>query len=221
VSGYVRGQAVFSLIMGVSAGAALWMFGTLGIFPAGRTYAVFFGVFYGLMELIPYLGPVLGATPPILVALMQGEPLTALWLVLLFVALQQVEGHIVAPQVFGHHLRINPLLVIFALLLGGHLHGVPGALVALPLAAVARETVLYLRRHLVLEPWGTPTAAALRSPPPAAPRVGPGVQPHRPTWQHLARTLRAGRLADRPVSGRQRRGEEPPGPASPAPGDDA
>ncbi|WP_165821211.1 AI-2E family transporter [Nocardioides gansuensis] len=163
VSGYVRGQAVFSLVMGFSAGVALWLFGVLGIFPAGRTFAVFFGVFYGLMELIPYLGPVLGAAPPILVALLQGDPLTALWLVLLFIGLQQIEGHIVAPMVFGHHLRINPLLVILALLVGGHLHGIPGALVALPLAAVARVTVLYLRRHLVLEPWGTPTAAALRT----------------------------------------------------------
>jgi len=165
VFGYVRGQLIFSLIMGLSAGVALWVFGALGIFPAGQTYAVFFGVFYGLMELIPYLGPVLGAAPPILVALLQGEPLTALWLGLLFVTLQQVEGHVVAPLVFGHSLRINPLLVMFALLLGGHLQGIPGALVALPLAAIARETVIYLRRHLVMEPWGTPTAAALRARP--------------------------------------------------------
>jgi predicted PurR-regulated permease PerM len=161
VSGYVRGQVVFSLIMGFSAGVALWLLGAVGIFPAGRTYAVFFGVFYGLMELVPYLGPVLGAAPPILVALLQGEPWTALWLVALFVVLQQLEGHVVAPQVFGHHLRINPLLVMFALLVGGDLYGIPGALVALPIAAVARETVLYLRRHLMLEPWGTPSAATL------------------------------------------------------------
>jgi predicted PurR-regulated permease PerM len=174
VSGYVRGQFLFSLIMGLSAGIALWLFGVFGIFPAGRTYAVFFGVFYGLMELIPYLGPVLGATPAVLVALFQGEPLTALWLVLLFVVLQQLEGHIVAPQVFSHSLRINPLIVIFALLLGGHLHGIPGALVALPLAAIARETLIYLRRHLMMEPWGTPSAAALRSPPPALTRATAG-----------------------------------------------
>nr|WP_255512950.1 AI-2E family transporter [Kribbella sp. VKM Ac-2527] len=97
--------------MGLKAGTALWVLGALGIFPAGRTYAVFFGVFYGLMELIPYLGLVLGAAPPILVALFQGDPLAALWLALLFVALQQLEGHVVAPQVFGHSLRINPPLV--------------------------------------------------------------------------------------------------------------
>jgi predicted PurR-regulated permease PerM len=156
VAGYVRGQVLFSAIMGTSAAIALWIFGTLGIFEEGRTYAGFFGVFYGLMELIPYIGPVLGATPPVLIALFQ-DPLTAIWLVLLFVALQQLEGHVVAPLVFGRALRINPLLVIFALLFGGHLYGVVGALVALPLAAMLRETISYLSEHLQLERW--PVAA--------------------------------------------------------------
>lgn len=153
VSGYVRGQLLFSSIMGLSAGLALWLIGVIGVFPDGRRYALFFGLFFGLMELIPYVGPVLGALPPILVALFD-DPLTAVWVALLFLALQQLEGHVVAPQVFGHTLRINPLVVIFALLVGGELYGILGAFVALPLAAVGRETVLYLRRHLVLEPWG-------------------------------------------------------------------
>jgi predicted PurR-regulated permease PerM len=153
VAGYVRGQVIFSVTMGLSAGVALWIFGAVGIFPQAQRFALFFGVFYGLMEFIPYLGPVLGAIPPILVALL-GDPLTAVWVLLLVVALQQLEGHIVAPQVFGHSLRINPLIVIFALLLGAQLYGILGALVALPIAAVLRETVLYLRRHLTLEPWG-------------------------------------------------------------------
>jgi predicted PurR-regulated permease PerM len=164
VAGYVRGQVLFSLIMGASAGAALWVFGALGIFPDGRTYAPAFGVFFGLMELVPYVGPVLGALPPVLVALAQ-DPLTALWVALLFVALQQLEGHVVAPNVFGHALRLNPLLVIFALLLGGNIYGFVGALVALPIAAIVRETIVYLRRHLVFEPWG-PTALFAHPPPP-------------------------------------------------------
>jgi predicted PurR-regulated permease PerM len=154
VVGYVRGQLLFSVIMGTSAGVALWVFGAIGIFPDGRTYAPAFGVFFGLMELVPYVGPVLGALPPVLVALVQ-DPLTALWVALLFVGLQQLEGHVVAPNVFGHALRLNPLLVIFALLLGGEVYGFVGALIALPLAAVVRETVVYLRRHLVFEPWGS------------------------------------------------------------------
>ena len=88
------------------------------------------------MELIPFIGPFLGALPPMLVALFQ-DPITAVWVGLLFVALQQIEGHIVAPQIFGHALRINPLLVIFALLVGAELYGFLGALIALPVAAIA------------------------------------------------------------------------------------
>jgi predicted PurR-regulated permease PerM len=153
VSRYVGGQLLFSFVMGASAGLALYLFGVLGIFPDGEKYGLALGVFYGVAELVPYVGPILGAIPATLIALFT-DPISALWLVLLFIGLQQIEGHIVAPQVFGHTLRINPLLVIFALLFGLQLYGVIGALVALPIAAVLRETAVYLRHHLVLEPWG-------------------------------------------------------------------
>ena len=161
VFGYVRGQLLFSLIMGTSAGALLWVLGSLGIFPQGKTYAFAFGAFFGFAELIPYIGPAVGAFPPVMIALFSAEPLDALWLVIAFTALQQIEGHIVAPNVFGHALRINPLLVIFALLLGGQIYGFIGAFISLPIAAVLRETVVYLRRHLVLEPWPRAPAMAL------------------------------------------------------------
>lgn len=160
VFSYVRGQLLFSLVMGATGGVALWLFGVLGVFPQGRTYALFFGAFFGVMELVPYLGPVLGALPPVLVALV-GDPLSAVWVALLFVVLQQLEGHVVAPQVFGHSLRINPLLIILALLFGTQIYGIVGALIALPIAAVVRETALYLRRHLVLESWSVGGAGPL------------------------------------------------------------
>ena len=153
VSGYVRGQLLFSLVMGGSAAICLEILGLIGIFPAGKDYAVFFGAFYGLMEFIPYIGPIVGPIPAVLVALFQ-NPISAVWLILLFVALQQLEGHVVAPQVFRISLRINPIVIILALLIGFKLFGVVGALVALPVIAVIRVTVLYLQRHLVLEPWG-------------------------------------------------------------------
>jgi predicted PurR-regulated permease PerM len=152
VTRYVGGQLLFSVIMGLSTGIALYIFGVTGVFPDGRKYAVAFGVFYGVMELVPYIGPILGAVPPILVALFT-DPISAVWLVVLFIGLQQLEGHVVAPQVFGHTLRINPLLVIFALLFGLQVHGVIGALVALPILSVLRETAVYLGRHLSFEPW--------------------------------------------------------------------
>jgi predicted PurR-regulated permease PerM len=148
----------------------------LGIFPAGAHYAVFFGAFYGLMELVPYVGPILGAAPPVLVALFN-DPISALWVTLLFVALQQLEGHLVAPQVFRISLRINPILIILSLLIGFQIYGVAGALLALPVAAVIRETVLYLRRHLVLEPWSTAGPGVGLGPPAAPPQPSPGREP--------------------------------------------
>ena len=152
VSRYVGGQLLFSLVMGASTGVALYLFGVLGIFPDGRKYALAFAVFYGVMELIPYIGPILGALPPLVLALFS-DPISALWVALLFVGLQQLEGHVVAPQIFSHTLRINPLLVIFALLLGLQLYGIIGALVSLPILSILRETAVYLHRHLKLEPW--------------------------------------------------------------------
>jgi len=180
VFGYVRGQLLFSLIMGTSAGAMLWIAGTLGIFPDGKTYALVFGAWFGFAELIPYVGPAIGALPPIIVALFSDNPGDAVWLGIMFTVLQQLEGHVVAPTVFSQALRINPLLVIFALLIGGRLYGFAGAFLALPLAAVVRETFMYFREHLVLEPWGTPSAAALGAAPVGG-AISPGARaPDRP-----------------------------------------
>jgi predicted PurR-regulated permease PerM len=153
VYGYVRGQLLFSLVMGTSAGLLMWAYGALGVFEDGGRYALAFGAWFGLMELVPYIGPVLGAVPPILVATFE-DPLTGVWVGLGFLALQQLEGHVVAPQLFGRTLRLNPIIVLFALLFGGEVAGLVGAILALPIAAVVRETVEYLGRHLVLEPWG-------------------------------------------------------------------
>jgi len=159
VFGYVRGQFLFSLIMGTSAGLLLWVLGSLGVFPDGKTYALFFGAWYGFAELIPYVGPAIGAAPPVLIALFSGDPLDAVWLTIAFTALQQIEGHIVAPTVFSQALRINPLLVIFALLLGGQVYGFIGAFISLPLAAIVRESVDYFRRHYRFDRWDLPSAA--------------------------------------------------------------
>ena len=152
--GYMRGQLLFSAIMGGSASLLMAIVGVTGIFPDGSKFALFFGLFYALMELIPYIGPILGPIPPVLVALVT-DPVSALWVLLVFIGLQQLEGHVVAPQVFRLSLRINPILVILALLLGYKIFGVAGALLALPVATIIRQTVLYLRKHMVLEPWAT------------------------------------------------------------------
>ena len=99
VASYVRGQLLFSLVMGGSAALLVTIFGLVGLFPAGTSYSWFFGVFYGLMEFVPYIGPIIGPIPALLVALFE-HPISAVWLLIAFVGLQQLEGHVVAPQLF-------------------------------------------------------------------------------------------------------------------------
>ena len=78
-----------------------------------------------LTEVLPYLGPWLGAIPPVIYALVV-DPLSALWVTLLFLGIHQIEGHIVVPNVMGNALRLHPLLVIFGLLAGFEVNGLVG-----------------------------------------------------------------------------------------------
>src|SRR5215218_11292736 len=117
VAGYVRGQVLLSLIIGTSAGIGLWLLGTIGLVEGADTYAVVFGAWVAVTELIPYLGPWLGAIPPVIYALVV-DPVSAIWVALLFLGIHQIEGHIVVPNVMGSALRLHPLLVIFGLLAG-------------------------------------------------------------------------------------------------------
>jgi len=105
-----------------------------------------------IAELIPYVGPWLGAVPPLLYALVT-HPIGALWLTLLFLGIHQIEGHVVVPKVMGNALRLHPLLVIFGLLAGGEIYGLPGVLVALPLLAAARAIWEFFAERVRLETW--------------------------------------------------------------------
>ncbi|HZD87885.1 MAG TPA: AI-2E family transporter [Gaiellaceae bacterium] len=163
VASYVKGQFLLSLIIGVSSGLGLWILGMAGLMPNGGRYAAAFGAWAGVTELIPYIGPWLGAAPPVLYALVQ-HPLSALWVALLFLAIQQLEGHVVVPKVMGHSLRLHPLLVIFGLLAGGEIYGFPGILIALPLLAAGRAAWEFFAERVELAEWparGAPSAAAV------------------------------------------------------------
>jgi predicted PurR-regulated permease PerM len=152
LASYVKGQLALSVIIGVSAGFGIWMLSMVGLLPGGGSYALLFGSWAGITELIPYVGPWLGAVPPVIYALVQ-HPLSALWVALLFLGIQQLEGHVVVPKVMGHSLRLHPLLVIFGLLAGGEIYGFPGILVALPLLAAVRAAWGFFGERVVLQPW--------------------------------------------------------------------
>jgi predicted PurR-regulated permease PerM len=152
LASYVRGQVLLSLIIGTSAGMGLWLLGILGWAPGADRYAVLFGAWVAITELIPYLGPWLGAVPPFLYELVV-HPVSAIWVALLFLGIHQIEGHIVVPNVMGSALRLHPLLVIFGLLAGGEIYGLPGALVALPLLAAGRAIWEFFAERVTLQPW--------------------------------------------------------------------
>ncbi|HVS84059.1 MAG TPA: AI-2E family transporter [Gaiellaceae bacterium] len=171
VASYVKGQMLLSLIIGASAGVGLWILSLAGLFPHGGHYAAMFGLWAGVTELIPYIGPWLGAAPAVLYALVQ-HPLSALWVALLFLGIQQLEGHVIVPKVMSRSLSLHPLLVIFGLLAGGEIYGFPGILVALPLLAAVRAVWDFFSERVELAEWreGAATAVVVvDEPPPAAP----------------------------------------------------
>src|SRR5207244_88963 len=138
--------------IGTSAGLGLWLLGTIGWAPGADRYAVLFGAWVAITELLPYVGPWLGSIPPFIYELVV-HPIAALWVALLFLAIHQIEGHIVVPNVMGSALRLHPLLVIFGLLAGGEIYGLPGVFVALPLLAAGRACWEFFSERVALEPW--------------------------------------------------------------------
>ena len=157
---YVKAQVLLSAILGGSVGLAMWFLSIIGAFPSGARYALFFGVWAGLMEAIPYLGPVLAAVPPSLVAVFD-SPLSALWVIITFVLIQEIEGHILVPVIMGSRFRVHPLVVIFAILAGGEIHGISGMLIAIPLIPLVKETVVFLRPRMQFEGWRAADCGAL------------------------------------------------------------
>ncbi|HEV8635467.1 MAG TPA: AI-2E family transporter [Chloroflexota bacterium] len=125
--GYLRGQLILALVIGVLAGVGAWLF--------GLRYPHVVGLVAGVLEVVPMVGPVLGAVPAILLAMLLPFP-TVVWVVLYFVAIQQFENYVLVPRVSGHAVGLHPLAAMMALVAGFELAGILGALVAVPVAGV-------------------------------------------------------------------------------------
>jgi predicted PurR-regulated permease PerM len=167
---YVRGQITLSLIIGATAGLGLWILGVTGLLPGADTYALLFGAWVGITEVLPYLGPWLGAIPPVIYALVV-HPFSVLWVVLLFLGIHQIEGHVVVPKVMGSALRLHPLLVIFGLLAGANVDGLIGALIALPILAVGKAAWEFFAERITFESWSPGSAVPVEVEPVEPPRA--------------------------------------------------
>jgi predicted PurR-regulated permease PerM len=149
---YIRGQATVSLLIGASSGIGVEILSLTGVWPDGDQYALILGLWAMATEVIPYVGPILGALPALALAAIH-SPATALWVGLFYLGIHQLEGHVVVPRVMGQALGAHPLLVIFALVAGAELYGIIGAILSLPLLAMGREVALFLHKRIRLEPW--------------------------------------------------------------------
>ncbi len=142
---YVKAQLLLCAIMGVIGWA-------IAFFTFGR-YAVLIGLWVGFTEIIPVLGPFLGAIPAVVIALFDGGVTLALLVAALFLVAQQLEGNVLQPRIMGGSVGVHPLWVLFATLTATALYGVVGAAFAVPIVAIIAAASRYLRETLLLERW--------------------------------------------------------------------
>lgn len=133
---WVRGQ----LILMVSVGLATF----IGLTLLGVEFALPLAVIAGLLELVPIIGPIISAIPAVIIAFTQG-PLLGLATLALYLLIQQLENNILVPKVMEKVVGLSPLITIFAILVGGSLFGVLGAVLAVPVAAIG---YLIISEHL-------------------------------------------------------------------------
>jgi predicted PurR-regulated permease PerM len=139
VGGYMRGQLITSVAIGV--------FTYLLLVICGVPNALSLALFAAVVDVIPFIGGLLATAPAVLVALSNGLPTGLVVLLALFIY-QEFENRILVPKVYGRALRLAPVTVVLALLAGGLLLGVIGALLALPIAAGLQMMVAELRVDL-------------------------------------------------------------------------
>ena len=149
LGGYIRGQVIDAALVGILSIIALKFIGI--------DYYFFIGAIAGLANLIPYLGPVVGAVPAILVSLMQNpDPsLTPiLWIIVAFAVIQLIDNIIISPLVVAKSVNIHPLVVIIVIFIGERLLGVLGMLIAIPvtgiLNVIIRETIWSFKNYRLL-----------------------------------------------------------------------
>ncbi len=123
---WMRGQLILSAIIG------LLVF--IGLAIIGVRYAAVLGLLAALLEFVPYVGPLFAAIPALLISFSQGGPVMFSLVLVMYIVIQQFENHILVPKVMQRAVGLNPIFSIVAILVGAKLAGVPGALLAIPVA---------------------------------------------------------------------------------------
>lgn len=130
IGGWLRGQLLLMFIIGCLT--------FIGLHLLGIRYALTLALIAGLLEIIPYIGPILAAIPAVILAFFQ-SPISALLVVLLYLVVQQLENYLIVPQVMKKTVGLNPIVIIVVMLIGAKLAGILGIILAVPFAAAAAE----------------------------------------------------------------------------------
>ena len=141
--GFIGGNLLVACIIGVM----VW----LGLFFLGTEHAALLGLFYGLMNIIPYFGPFIGSVPVIIFPVLQGDTNLFLILLLLF-TVQQIENNFISPRILGEHVGLHPVCVMILVLVGGQWGGVLGMIFSIPVAAVLKVMISFLYKRFVAMP---------------------------------------------------------------------
>ena len=143
---WVRGQLILGFSVGVLTFIGLTILSQL-VDPIFGRYAILLSIIAGVLELVPIIGPIISAVPAVLLAATAGIAAVVAALVM-YTLVQQLENNFLVPKIQGTAVELHPAAVMFAIIVGGSLAGLLGAILALPMAAAFRDVVRYLFRRL-------------------------------------------------------------------------
>lgn len=131
LGGYLRGQFLDSMIISLLAIIALWVLGV--------KYFVLIGIFAGLANMIPYVGPLSGMVMAASVVILNnGSSQEIAWVLAVFAIIQLIDNILVQPLVLARSVNLHPLIIIFAIIIGGKFFGIIGMLVAIPVTGILK-----------------------------------------------------------------------------------
>lgn len=135
ISSYIQGQILVAICIGTMV--------TIGFLIIDLDYAILLGFIAMITSVVPYLGPVIAITPAAIIALVD-DPIKLLGLAIVWTVVQLIEGKFISPQIMGKSLHVHPITIIFVLLTGGSLFGVPGIILGIPGYAIIKVIVTHL-----------------------------------------------------------------------------
>lgn len=144
LSNYVRGQLILGLAVGAAVGIGLTI---LGLFGFQIPYVLLLAVFAGITELVPIIGPIIGAIPAVVIGLTIA-PATGVAVLILYIGIQQLENNFLVPRIVGESIGIHPAVLTVVLIAMGQVFGLIGVILSAPVAAIARDLFVYAYERL-------------------------------------------------------------------------